>query len=470
MIELLATIDLGENYKYTAEVVSAKSNVADENGNTENLSFPYIGTLYSWQNKLFGREYEAKSVTHNWSSPNKAEYPPKWFFRGRLEYNGDLCVWISVGYEIKVWNEEEGDIYQSYKANNISFSPVNAYVVPSVNGNYKYFRANGIEVLESIGLNLDIYIPVQNVQNGQEPPYFIPELVSMNYTISRDNVSLDPYKITIQTDKPCNCLSISFGETSIYHPTKVAIDGKSFAVKGATAEFKNLSFSSEHEIVVFDWTYAYRPLYIGAISASFDGIMEIGKSKMLSCGSSIIDRGDTALPSFGIISNGGNLSFSDYDDSVLQMAQIGFLGEGANAQIFLADKLNGIKKVVGDFYTDTWSYDNNAKSVSVSLKDDLEELQDIVFEGLEYNFETRETKTAKQIYEFLYGKTPEKFVFVPFDSLSASTKSVLEKTIVQFPYLEKGNLWSAWVKLCELCQLYIFKEYGITKCEYRGGS
>jgi hypothetical protein len=58
-----------------------------------------------------------------------------------------------------------------------------------------------------------------------------------------------------------------------------------------------------------------------------------------------------------------------------------------------------------------------------------------------------------EICDFLIEKTPDKFEFV----IDEETVNELTNIICHYPYLESGNLWGQWNKLCEACALYIYK-------------
>ena len=59
---------------------------------------------------------------------------------------------------------------------------------------------------------------------------------------------------------------------------------------------------------------------------------------------------------------------------------------GLKCEIKLKNTLvDGATETIGLFETDQWNYENDSKSVSVSLKDDLEEWQDINVGEISYD-------------------------------------------------------------------------------------
>jgi hypothetical protein len=57
------------------------------------------------------------------------------------------------------------------------------------------------------------------------------------------------------------------------------------------------------------------------------------------------------------------------------------------------------------------------------------------------------------------------------NELDEDTQAVLNNTYIQYPLLESGSLWQQWTKLCQACQLHIYKNSdGVVVCRYNGGN
>ena len=113
--------------------------------------------------------------------------------------------------------------------------------------------------------------------------------------------------------------------------------------------------------------------------------------------------------------------------------------------------------------------------VSVSLKDDLEEWQEINVKAISYDPRTIVHQPFSWIYEYLWEITDSRengnYNMLSLDELDDKTKSVLFNTYTKYPLLEAGTLWEQWTKLCEVCQLHIYKNNdGIIVCRYNGGN
>lgn len=196
----------------------------------------------------------------------------------------------------------------------------------------------------------------------------------------------------------------------------------------------------------------------------------IDKRNMLTIEQNIIDRDNINLPSFGIISNGGSIEFSDYDGRLLNYAESGALNEGLKCAIFINNTIRKIKHQVALFETSQWNYDNNNRVVSVSLKDDLEEWQNIYVDGFSYDARNPTAQNLRDFYDYLYEKTPTKYNMLSFNSLGTTTQNHLSNIYIKYPMLKSGNLWHQWNKLCAVAQSHIYKTaLGTTLLAYNGG-
>ena len=224
------------------------------------------------------------------------------------------------------------------------------------------------------------------------------------------------------------------------------------------------------------------------IGTTINVTKEFDRRNLLSIERSIFDRSDLKLPSWGIISNVGNLEFNDANKRFLGYANAGVLVEDMRVELFLNNTLvNGASEKIGTFYTDTWDYDNDNRVASVSLKDDLEEWQDINVEEISYDTRKIESKPFKWLYEHLWKLTSNRSSYVndkgetiigtgnynmfSIVELDEDTQAVLNNTYIQYPLLESGSLWQQWTKLCQVCQLHIYKDNnGVVICRYNGGN
>ena len=294
-----------------------------------------------------------------------------------------------------------------------------------------------------------------------------------NQLSNSDGSFTNPYIITFSNANGLpNQFFIKFDETQNAHPTTIKVNGVQYAVFEPLFLVDVQDGSTDIEITIDNWNKANSPLTITGIYVEYS--FEINNLNLISLEGTISDRGDYKLPSYGIISNSGNLEFNDGYGKVLRYIENQILTSGMACTIYLNNTLEGIKQVVAVYESDNWDYDNDNRTVSVSLKDDLEKWQDINIDGIDYD--PRATSTNTKPYSYYYKHfnkitIDNNFNMQGFDDLDSETKNILENTYLDYPLLENCTLWQAWTKLCEACQLHIYKDNrGIIVCKYNGGN
>jgi hypothetical protein len=287
-----------------------------------------------------------------------------------------------------------------------------------------------------------------------------------------------PYEIVV-SGSSITALTIAFDTANNRHPNSVFIDGVENADDDSIFTIGNLASSAQHNITISNWNAPNYPLVITGIYVSVT--IEVDRRSLISIDSTIFDRGDTKLPSYGIISNTGSIEFNDLNGEIRDYAEQQLLTSDLKVSIFLTNTLTKTRQQVADFETQEWDYDKDNRSVSVSLKDDLVEWQDISVEEISFDPSKNETKTFRWLYEHLWFLTSNRtyngiqgngnYNMLNFDELDEQTKDVLDNTYIKYPFLKSGSLWSSWEKLCVACQLHIYKNgRGIVVCRYIGGT
>lgn len=280
----------------------------------------------------------------------------------------------------------------------------------------------------------------------------------LDYYMSRQlanayGVFENPYTITISGTN-ITAITLAFDDLNNRFPKSIIIDGATYTDDDPKWTIK-LDSANTHTVTIGNWNTPNESLILSGIY--IDVTIELNKRNMTGIDFSIMERSDTSKPSWGIISNSGTLNFNDIDAEVKDYAEQLLLVDGLDVTILLNDALAGINQVIGRFNTNSWNYDKYNRTVSVNIKDDLEEWQDINVAALNYVPTISLSQSLKYFYEYLYSKTPAKYNMFAFDELDATTKDVLTNTIVQYPYLESKNLWGEWEKLCQASQAYIYK-------------
>ena len=287
--------------------------------------------------------------------------------------------------------------------------------------------------------------------------------------LSDDNGNFaTPYTITI-TGNAMTSLTIAFDTANGRHTKSVLVGGVAYIDDDPIFTVTGLTESTSHTITIYDWNSPKYPLVITGIYAEVS--IDIDRRNLISISRSIFDRSDLKLPSWGIISNTGNIEFNDTDGEIRDYAEQLILQSGLKCEIKLNNTLvDGASQTIGVFETDEWDYDNDNRVVSVSIKDDLEEWQDINVAEIPYNRKV-ESKPFSWLYEHLWAITNPNYHMQSLKELDEETYGVLTNTYIQYPMLENGNLWKQWTKLCQACQLHIYKNSdGVVVCRYNGGN
>lgn len=188
----------------------------------------------------------------------------------------------------------------------------------------------------------------------------------------------------------------------------------------------------------------------------------IDSNSLLSCKFPHPSRSNYEKPSWGIVANnGGSVEFVDKQNVFLDYINAGVLYQTCPAIAKLINTNNGKEETIWDGNTTKWDYNPVSKKVSVELSDKLDVWQSLEFGG----YQLTTSKTAYQLYQYLYSITPNNSNIV----LDSSAQTQLQNIVVPYPYIEAGTLWSAWRKLCELAQLYIYSFGGQIYVRYAIG-
>jgi hypothetical protein len=179
-------------------------------------------------------------------------------------------------------------------------------------------------------------------------------------------------------------------------------------------------------------------------------IIEVNADNMVSLQNAISDREKANLPSWGIVSNGGKISFYDTNSEVIRLIEKNGISKFSRVKIYLTNTLANITKNLGEFYTSKWNYDNDSRLVDITIKDDLEEWQEVVISQA-YKMSNF---TYLELYYQLVSHTPAKFII----STDAKTLEYLSTITESNPSNLVGDtLWARWQQFAEATMLHIYK-------------
>lgn len=270
------------------------------------------------------------------------------------------------------------------------------------------------------------------------------------------------YTITVNGTN-INAITLAFDDLNGTYPKSIIIDDDTVNPYVDDDPLWTIVLDSKdsHKFTISNWNKPNSPLIISGIYIDLD--IKIDRHNMVSLERSLFDRADINLPSYGIISNTGSIAFNDIDGEIKDYAEQQILKSGLNVTISLNNTLTKASQTVAVLKTSDWDYDNYNRAVTVQLKDDLEEWQEVE----SFRMTLKDEMTAYELFEYLKSKTPSKFEFEP---LNTETTTILQNTTIQYPYLNFDNLWRQWEKLCELCLLHIYKDNeNKVVCTYNNG-
>ena len=271
----------------------------------------------------------------------------------------------------------------------------------------------------------------------------------------------ESYFFTI-SGKDISFFTIVFDRVNGSHPLSLVVDGEVVEINSPIHTFFDLEVADTHYITISNWNKPNDLLRIQGIYSSLS--LDINRHNLVSINRKIDTRADNRLPSWGIISNIGNLEFNDNNGSLLNYINEQLLDETVRCKMYLNNTvIKGASVQIAEMIASDWQYNNDNGVVSVSLKDDLEEWQNINIKALNYDPRKQGATDGypynyKWFYEYLYERTPTKFNMTPYAELDEDTKYVLENTWSKYPLLKAGTLWQQWEKICKVCQSYIWKD------------
>ena len=161
-------------------------------------------------------------------------------------------------------------------------------------------------------------------------------------------------------------------------------------------------------------------------------IQHIDKRNILSYESEIKDRDDIKKPSFGLISNGGRISFNDKNQKFLNNYNHGFVNKQCKVYIYINNTVSKQSQKLGTYYIDAVDYDVENNVVNITVTDGLTRYQEINVDKIVFF----EDVGAQEIWQ----KISEKMGFneTDFDAYWVNIK---------YANIEGGTLWSQATKL-----------------------
>ena len=181
-------------------------------------------------------------------------------------------------------------------------------------------------------------------------------------------------------------------------------------------------------------------------------VLIINHRNLISISASLFDRVNIDQPSFGIISNTGEITFVDRQAQIKELARKRQPLDNLITTIKVKNTITKKEEVIATMLTSNWRYSNYSNEVTVDLTDGLTEWQDILVD----KFTLRYDLSLYGLYGYLKSITPKKWKFKEIDS---NLYNYMLYNACQYGYMTSGNLWQQWSKFCELAgfNLYLDK-------------
>jgi hypothetical protein len=134
--------------------------------------------------------------------------------------------------------------------------------------------------------------------------------------------------------------TIEFDKVNNRHPKMINIDGTDYSDYDAIFTVGNLPSANSHTVRISNWNSPLYPLVIMGVYVEIT--IDIDYRNLIALNRSITYRGDNKLPSYGIISNTGNLEFNDLTGEIRDYAEQLLLTSDLKVEITLKNTLKKI--------------------------------------------------------------------------------------------------------------------------------
>lgn len=361
---------------------------------------------------------------------------------------------IKLEARIKLFDSDDGTVNsaQFNNNNNISYnSTANSSLGQIIGKEVKQTRPFLLANTPLVGgedhevpKTSDMYVLADRVN------YFIGSLVSGADGTFPGGAS---YSITIK-GADFNAITIVFDKDDEVWPTEVVINGKSYTNDDPTFTVGGLGGTVDQlNVTISKLNKPNKGLIVTGVYV--DITIVVDEKNLDSFTYSLYDRENNGEPSYGVVSNSGTLSFVDSTGEILDYITNRMLTNELSVNVSISNTLNGKKELFISAKTSQWEYDNNNFVATVSVSDQLQDLQNFTYVGFPYD---KTFLLARDIYDDIISAIPTSFGFPTFDMLPENTRNKLAYASVSNPYMENCSVWEALDGFCKTFGLRIYKE------------
>jgi hypothetical protein len=191
-----------------------------------------------------------------------------------------------------------------------------------------------------------------------------------------------------------------------------------------------------------------------------DTLIDVSNANMVSLSCPIFDREKKDLPSWGVVSSKGKMSFYDSEFQVQELIKEKLINDKVTIEVYLNNTLAKKSNKIGEYSSSNWSYDNDSRLVTIVFSDDLTEWQEISVPEISPTLSPN--LSLLDLFNDLKTFTPYKWTFeVDEETLDFIKGIKIDETPANsgrsYYYLNSGSLWVQWDKFCQVAMLHIYK-------------
>ncbi|MEG2116852.1 MAG: hypothetical protein RRZ69_04145 [Clostridia bacterium] len=232
-----------------------------------------------------------------------------------------------------------------------------------------------------------------------------------------------------------------FDEANNEYATELTVNG--VAYKNAKPRFYVVGLNNASEITVRIKKWSKPKFHVKITALSFVFAEEFDKRFIKSLERNSVFLDDNKKPQYGISAQSGKVVLQDRDKVILNYAKEKLLKDGLKFEILLGGR------TVGQYVSSNLTYTSLDDEASVDLIDDVTDLQNIIFDGIDFPTVPSEV-TPLTALEILTAFYPKKFV------MDIETQKRLSEIVVAFPHMEKKDAYKSLIDFCKAtgCRVY----------------
>ena len=245
---------------------------------------------------------------------------------------------------------------------------------------------------------------------------------------------------TLNTTK-VNGIVLYFDNLNNQHATKVEINGKTFS---NNRYFLPIVTNNEKllNIRITAWSEPYAMVKLTAIDIDYIGEFKKEYIKSIERNSSMLDN--PTKVEYGISAQSGKVILQDRNSEILTLINNKTLKDGLDFELTLKGK------TIGKYKSDNLQYSDSNKRATVDLIDDIVDLQQEIFQGIDFPTVPTEVVplTALEVLTTFY---PLQF------AMNQVTKTHLASTIFAYPQMPQKDKYKALIDFTRATQCRVFK-------------